>query len=111
MTLYTASERTLHIEAVTRIEKREIEPQFFAIQSNENSQLVNSIDGLVLTLQINQSNRQDNQIFHRKEQRPKSFCAELSGVEEKPEIEKEIIKAIPEAAPIKNEPIVTIEHE
>ena len=36
---------------------------------------------------------------------------EVSEVEEIPEIEKEIIIAIPESVPVKNEPIVTVEHD
>ena len=63
MNLYTDLERTLHNEAVTRIEEKENESQVFAIQLNESSQLVNSIDDLVLTMLINQFNRQDNQKF------------------------------------------------
>ena len=63
MTLDKALERALDIEAVTRIEEEDNEPRGSAIQSNENTQLVNSINDLVRTLQTNQSNRQDNQVF------------------------------------------------
>ena len=62
ITLDNAIERALHIEAVTRIEE-DSEPQVSAIQSNKNTQLVNSINDLVQTLQTNQFNRQDNQKF------------------------------------------------
>ena len=47
MTLDKALERALHIEAVTRIEEEDNEPRVSAIQSNENTQLVNSINDLV----------------------------------------------------------------
>ena len=58
-----ALERALHIEAVTRIEGEEVEPRVSAIQSNENTQLVNSYNDLAGSLQTNQFNRQDNQKF------------------------------------------------
>ena len=73
MTLNKALERALHIEAVTRIEEEDNKPQFSAIQSNENTQLVNLINDLVQTLQTNQSNRQENQKFSSQGARPKEF--------------------------------------
>ena len=60
VTLDKALERALRIEAVTRTEEDDYEPRVSAIQSNENTQLVNSINDLVRTLQTNQSNRKDN---------------------------------------------------
>ena len=60
VTLDKTLERTLHIEAVSRIEEEDNEPRVSAIQSNENTQLVNSINDLVRTLQTNQPNRQEN---------------------------------------------------
>ena len=63
MTLDKALERALHIEAATRIEEKDNEPRVSAIQLNENTQLINSINDLVQTQQTNQSNRQDNQKF------------------------------------------------
>ena len=60
MTLDKALERALHIEAVTRIEEEDNEPRVSAIQSNEHTQLVNSTNDLVRTLQTNQPNRQEN---------------------------------------------------
>ena len=73
VTLDKALKRALHIEAVTRIEDEDNEPQVSAIQSNENTQLFNSINNLVRTLQTNQSNRQDNQKFSSQGARPKEF--------------------------------------
>ena len=73
MTLDRALERTLHIEAVTRIEEEDNEPWVSAIQSNENTQLVNSINDLVRTLQTNQPNRQENQKFSSQGAQPKEF--------------------------------------
>ena len=73
MTLDKALERALHIEAVTRIEEEDNEPRISAIQSNENTQLVNSINDLVRTLQTNQPNRQENQKFSSQRARPKEF--------------------------------------
>ena len=73
ITLNKALERALHIEAVTRIEEEDNEPQFSAIQSNENTQLNNSVNDLVRTLQTNQSNRQDNQNFSSQGVRPKEL--------------------------------------
>ena len=73
MTLDKALERSLHIEAVTRMEEEDNEPRVSAIQSNENTQLVNSINGLVRTLQTNQPNRQENQKFSSQGVRPKEF--------------------------------------
>ena len=72
-TLDKALERALHIEAVTRIEGEDNEPRVSAIQSNEETQIVNSIDDLVRKLQTNQSNRQDNQEFSSQGARPKEF--------------------------------------
>ena len=60
MTLDKALERALHIEAVARIEEEEDnEPRVSAIQSNDDTQLVYSINNLVLTQQTNQSNRHE----------------------------------------------------
>ena len=73
MTLDKDLERALHIEAVTRIEEEDDKPQVSAIQSDENTSLVISINDLVRTLQTNQSNRQDNQMFPLQEIRPKEF--------------------------------------
>ena len=73
MTLDKTLERALHIEAVTRIEEEDNEPRVSAIQSNENTQLVNSINDLVQTLQTNQPNRQENQKFSLQRARPKEF--------------------------------------
>ena len=73
MTLDKALERTLQIEAVTRIEEEDNEPRVSAIQSNENTQLVSSIKDLVTTLQSNQTNRQKNQKFSSQGARPKEF--------------------------------------
>ena len=73
MPLDKALERALHIEAVTRIEEEDNEPRVSAIQSNENTQLVNSINDLVRTLQSNQPNRQENQKFSSQGARPKEF--------------------------------------
>ena len=73
MTLDKALERALHIEAVTRIEEEDNEPRVSAIQSNENTQLVNSINDLVQTLQTNQPNRRENQKFSWQGARPKEF--------------------------------------
>ena len=73
MTLDKALERALHIEAVTRIEEEDNEPRVSAIQSNENTQLVNSINDLVQTLQTNQPNRRENQKFSSQGARPKEF--------------------------------------
>ena len=72
MTLDKALERALHIEAVTRIED-DNEPRVSAIQSNENTQLVNSNNDLVQTLQTNQPNRRENQKFPSQGARPKEF--------------------------------------
>ena len=73
ITLDKALERALLIEASTTIEEEDNEPRGSAIQSNENTQLVNSINDLVRTLQDNQSNRQDNQKFSSQGARPKEF--------------------------------------
>ena len=73
MTLDKALERALHIEAVTRIEEEDNEPRISAIQSNENTQLVNSINDLVQTLQTNQPNRRENQKFSLQGAQPKEF--------------------------------------
>ena len=73
MTLDKALERALHIEAVTRIEEEDNEPQVSAIQLNENTRLVNSINDLMRTLQTSQSKRQDNQKFSSHGARPKEF--------------------------------------
>ena len=83
MTLDKALERALHIEAVTRIEEEDNEPRVSAIQSNENTQLVNSINDLVRTLQTSQPNRQENQQFSSQGARPKEFlrCSERSSRE------------------------------
>ena len=64
MTLEKALERALFIEAVTRNEEENIEPRLSsAIQPNSNTQLINSINSLVPTLQNNQANMQDKQKF------------------------------------------------
>ena len=76
--LYKVLERALHIEAVTIIEEEANEPRISAIQSNGNTQLVDSINHSVSTLQNNQSNRQDNQKFSSQGARPKEF---LGGTE------------------------------
>ena len=73
MTLDKALERALPIEVVTRIEEEDNEPRVSAIQSNENTQLVNSTRDLVQTLQTNQPNRQENQKFPSQGARPKEF--------------------------------------
>ena len=73
MILDKALERALQIEAVTRIEEDDNEPRVSPIQSNENTQLVNSINDLVQTLQANQSNWQNNQKFSSQGARPKEF--------------------------------------
>ena len=73
MTLEKALERALHKEAVTRNEKEYNEPRVSAIQSNENTHLVNSSNKLVRTLRTNQSNRQKNQKFLSQGERPKEF--------------------------------------
>ena len=73
MTLDKALERALHIEAVTRIEEEDNEARVSAIQSNKNTQLVNSINDLVQTLQTNQPNRRENQKFSSQGARPKEF--------------------------------------
>ena len=78
MTLEKALERALHIEAVTRIEEEDNKPRVSAIQSNKNTQLVNSINDLVRKLQTNQPNRQENQKFSSQGVRPKEF---LRGIE------------------------------
>ena len=97
LTLDKTLERALHIEAVARVEEEDKKTRISTIQSNKNSQLVNLIYDLVRTLQTNQSNRQDNQRFYRKKPGQKSFCAEVSEVQEKPEIDKDTITALPEA--------------
>ena len=73
MTLDKALETALHIEAVTRIEEEDNEPRVSAIQSNENTQLIISINDLVRKLQTNQPNRQENQKFSSQGVRPKQF--------------------------------------
>ena len=73
MILDKALERALHIEAVTRIEEEDNEPRVSAIQSNENTQVVNLINDLVRKLQTNQPKRQENQKFSSQAARPKEF--------------------------------------
>ena len=73
MTLDQALEWALHIEAVTRIEEDDNKPSVSAIYSNENTQLIISINDLVRTLQTNQSKRQDNQKCLSQGARPKEF--------------------------------------
>ena len=73
MNLDKAFERALCIEAVTRIEEEDNEPRVSAIQLNGNTQLVNSINDLVRTLQTNQPNSQKNQTFSSQGARPKDF--------------------------------------
>ena len=109
MTLDKALERALYIEAVTRIEEEDNEPRVSAIQSNENRQLVNLKNDLVRTLQTNQPNRQENQKSHRKERGQKRFCAVVSEVQERTEIEIEVLIAIPEAALSIDETITKVE--
>ena len=70
MNLDKVLERALHIEAVTTIEEEDNQPRISAIQSNENTQLVNLINDLVRTLQTNQPNRQENQKFSSQRARP-----------------------------------------
>ena len=110
MTLDRALERAQHIEAVTRIEEEDNEPRVSAIQSKEKSQLLNSINDLVRTLQTNQPNRQENQKLSSQGARPKEF---LRGSERssktKRKIEIEILIAIPEAALSIDEPITKVE--
>ena len=112
MNIDKALERALHIEAITRIEEDDNQPRISAIQSNESTQLVNSINDLGLTLRTNQSNRQDNQKFSLQRARPKEFLrvSERSSRDgNKPEIEVETIIAITEAALIIDVPIATVE--
>ena len=73
MTLDKSLERALHIEAVTKIEEVDNEPRVSSNQSNENTQLVKSINDLVRILQTKQSNRQDNKNFSSQGARPKEF--------------------------------------
>ena len=73
MALDKALGRALHIEAVTRIEEQDSEQQFSPINSNEKSQLINSIFDLLRTLQSKKSNRQVNQIFSLQRARPKEY--------------------------------------
>ena len=73
MTLDRALERALHIEAVTRIEEEDKEPRVSATQLKKNSQLLDSINEFVRTLQTNQPNRQENQKFSSQGARPKEF--------------------------------------
>ena len=68
-----AIERALHIEAVMIIEEEDNKPRVSAIQSNENTQLVNLINDLVRTLQTNQPNRQDNQKCSSQGAKPKKL--------------------------------------
>ena len=108
MTLDKALERALHIEAVTRIEEDENEPRVSAIKLNENTQLVNSINDLVQTLQTNQSNRQEIHKLSSQAARPKEFLRGSERSSRKLEIEIETIIAITETALIIDEPITTI---
>ena len=62
------------IEAVTRIEEEDNEARVSTIQSNENTQLLNSINDLLQKLQTNQANRQKNQKFLSQGARPKIFA-------------------------------------
>ena len=109
MTLDKALERTLHIEAVTRIKEEDNEPRVSAIQLNENKQLFNSINDLVRTLQTNQLIGKIFKSFHRKERGQKSFCAVMSEVQEGTEIEIKELIAIPEAALSIDETITKVE--
>ena len=109
MTLNRALERALHIEAVTRTEEKDNEPPVFAIQSKENLQLLKSIIDLVRTLQTNQPKRQENQSFHRKERGQMSFYAVVSDVQEKTEIELEVLITKPEPMLSIDEPITKVE--
>ena len=109
ITLDKALKRALHIEAVTRIEEEYNEAWDSAIQSIENTLLVNLINDLLRTVQTNQSNRQGNQKFSSQRARPNKFCAEVSVVQEKLEIEIETKIAITEAPLIIDETITTVE--
>ena len=109
MTLDRALERCLHIEAVTRTEEKDNEPPVSAIQSKKNLHLLKSINDLVRTLQTNQPKRQKNQNFHRKERGQMSFYAVVSDVQEKTEIEIEVLIAKPEAMLSIDEPITKVE--
>ena len=68
-----ALERALHIETITRIEEEDNEQRVFAIQSNENTKLVNSINDLLRTLQTNQTTRKNNQKLLSPGGSPKEF--------------------------------------
>ena len=109
MTLNKALERALHIDAVTRIEEEDNEPRVFAIQSNENTQLVKSINDFVQTLQANQPNRQENQKFSSQGARPKEILCGSERSSRENEIEIEVIIAIPEAALSIDETITKVE--
>ena len=109
LTLEKALERVLHIESVTRTEEDAKEPHVSAIQPNENSQLVNPISDLAQNLHTNQSKGKIIKSFHRKDRGQKNFCAEVSEVQKKPEMEKETIIAMTEAELIIDEPNTTVE--
>ena len=66
-----ALERALRIEALDRIEEEDKKLLFSAIQLNEKSELVKSINSLVRTLQTNLSNKQCNQKFSSQKVRRK----------------------------------------
>ena len=76
MTIEKALESAIYTEAVTRILEENSDPRVYAIQSKKNSQVVNSINHLVRTLQTSQPNRQYNQKFLSRGARPKGhLCA------------------------------------
>ena len=107
--LDSALEKALHIEAVTRIEEKDNEPRTSAIQSNEDSQLVDSIIDLVRTMESSQPNRQDNQKLSLRGRRSKEFLAGEIEILGKSEIEVENTTAMTKAAQVKNEPFITVE--
>ena len=107
MNLDKGLEGALHIEAVTRIEDNE--RRVSSIQSNENTQLVNSINDLVRILQTNQSNRQDNQKFSSQGARPKKFLRGSERSSRETGDRNRTIIAITEAALIIVDTIATVE--
>ena len=73
MTLDKVLEKALYIGAVTRIEGEDNKPRVSVIQQKAKTQLLNSSNDLLQKLQINQSNRQDNEKFPLQGARPKKF--------------------------------------
>ena len=98
MTLGKALQRALDIEALTRIEEEDNEPEILAIQSKEDSQIVNSIIVLVQNLLTNQSNSRDNQKFSSQGARPKKFLRGSEQSSRETGDRNRIFIAIPEAA-------------